>query len=509
MAYIPARKGKIGRENFLSRPRFLALSEFGPYSLIYHEGSQYRVTRAMLSVSADDQVAVGAKLSTEYARVCPSCGYGHFRQQRDADRCISCGILLEGAKEIRALYRIENVSTRRAERITANEEERVRQGYEMQTTLQFSEQDGKLQCIRTVFADEQGQLLEFQYGPAATVWRMNLGWRRRKEKSVLGFMINPVSGHWVGGEDEAGNGEPDTAAPDKTPPQRIVPYVEDRRNVLIIRPLETLDATTMATLQYALKRGIEAVYQLEESELMAEPLPGRDARLSILLYESAEGGAGVLTRLATEPDALAAIAAKALEVMHYKRPESGRWDSGSLQEEVDNVGEPICEAGCYKCLLSYYNQPDHTVIDRKDESNEGRALDILCRLTRATGEVGTFGRDPSAQTEELRRISGSSLEHAWLDYIEQHGYLKPDRGQETIERCQTSADFYYAEWKAAVYIDGPHHDSKEQREKDLIITRCLEDAGYYVVRFPKEPATWPEIFAAHADLFGAGKQATQ
>jgi very-short-patch-repair endonuclease len=509
MAYIPARKGRIGRENFLSRPRFLALSEFGPYSLIYHEGSQYRVTRALLSVSADDQVAVGAKLSTEYARVCPSCGYGHFRQQRDADRCISCGILLEGAKEIRALYRIENVSTRRAERITANEEERVRQGYEMQTTLQFSEQDGKLQCIRTVFADEQGQLVEFQYGPAATVWRMNLGWRRRKEKSVLGFMINPVTGHWVGGEDEAGDEGPDTVPPDKTPPQRIVPYVEDRRNVLIIRPLEALEATTMATLQYALKRGIEAVYQLEESELMAEPLPGRDARLSILLYESAEGGAGVLTRLATEPDALAAIAAKALEVMHYKSPKDGRWDAGTLEEEVDDAGEPICEAGCYKCLLSYYNQPDHTVIDRKDANNEGRVLDILCRLTRATGQVGTFGRDPSSQTEELRRISGSSLEQAWLDYIEQHGYMKPDRGQETIERCQTCADFYYAEWKAAIYIDGPHHDTQEQKEKDLTITHCLTDAGYYVIRFPKEQSRWPEIFAAHADLFGPGKKATQ
>lgn len=506
MAYIPARKGRIGRENFLSRPRFLALSEFGPYSLIYHEGSQYRVTRALLSVSADDQVAVGSQLSTEYARICPSCGYGHFRQQRDADRCISCGILLDGAKEIRALYRIENVSTRRAERITANEEERVRQGYEMQTTLQFSEQDGKLQCIRTVFADEQGPLLEFQYGPAATVWRMNLGWRRRKEKSVLGFMINPVSGHWVGGENEAGDEGDDTSAPDRTPPQRIVPYVEDRRNVLIIRPLETLDGTTMATLQFALKRGIEAVYQLEESELMGEPLPGRDMRLSILLYESAEGGAGVLTRLATEPDALAAIAAKALEVMHYKRPKDGRWDAGSLEEECNDAGEPLCEAGCYKCLLSYYNQPDHTVIDRKDESNEGRALDILCRLTRATGQVGTFGRDPSAQTEELRRISGSSLEQAWLDSIEQNGYLKPDRGQETIERCQTCADFYYVEWKATVYIDGPHHDTKEQREKDLAVTRCLEAAGYYVIRFPKEQSLWPEIFATHADLFGPGRQ---
>ena len=31
------------------------------------------------------------------------------------------------------------------------------------------------------------KLLELQYGAAATVWRMNLGWRRRKDKSILGF----------------------------------------------------------------------------------------------------------------------------------------------------------------------------------------------------------------------------------------------------------------------------------------------------------------------------------
>jgi len=503
MAYIPARRGKIGRENFLTRPRFLALAEFGPYSLIYHEGSQYRVTKALLSVSADDQVAVGAQLTTEYARICPECGYGHFRQQRDADRCVSCGTLLEGAKEIRALYRIENVSTRRAERITANEEERVRQGYEMQTTLQFAEAEGKLQCVRSIFEDDQGALLEFQYGPAATVWRMNLGWRRRKEKSLLGFMINPVTGHWVGGAEEAGEDE-NEAPPDRTPPQRIVPYVEDRRNVLIVRPGERLEVTTMATLQYALKRGIEAVYQLEESELMAEPLPGRDPRLSILFYESAEGGAGVLTRLATEPDALAAVAEKALEVMHFQRPKNGVWVTNELIEETDELGKPICEAGCYKCLLSYYNQPDHGAIDRKDQSNEGKVLDILCRLTRSQAKVGTFGHNPDVQGAELRRISGSSLEQAWLDYVEAHSHLKPDRGQETIERCQTCADFYYEEWKAAVFIDGPHHDTPQQAEKDAAITRCLMDAGYHVIRFPKEQSRWPEIFAAHADLFGSG-----
>lgn len=503
MAYIPARKGKIGRENFLSRPRFLALSEFGPYSLIYHEGSQYRVTRAMLSVGADDQVAVGARLTTEVARICPACGYGHFRNQRDADRCVSCNAPLGDAVAVQNLYRIENVSTRRAERITANEEERVRQGYEMQTTIQFAEQDGKLQVMHTLLKENGTPVLELQYGSAATVWRMNLGWRRRKEKSLLGFMINPVTGHWVGGADETGEPDPD-APPDRTPPQRIVPYVEDRRNVLIVRPLEQFDIKTMATLQYALKRGIEAVYQLEESELMAEPLPKADARTSILFYESAEGGAGVLTRIATEPAALARVADEALTVMHYQKPEDGNWDSSSLQQDKDSEGNPICEAGCYKCLLSYYNQPDHPNIDRQDAENDGKAIDILCRLTRSRGEVGSFGRSADDQKGELKRISGSSLEQAWLKYVEAHGYRLPDRGQETIERCSTTADFYYEDWKAAIFIDGPHHEQEAQAGKDVAINQCLEAGGYYVVRFPKECASWPAIFKQHAGLFGAG-----
>jgi superfamily II DNA/RNA helicase len=503
MAYIPARKGKIGRENFLSRPRFLALSEFGPYSLIYHEGSQYRVVRAMLAVSGDDQVKQGAVLPTEVARLCPACGYGHFRTQREADRCVSCDAPLADARAVQNLYRIENVSTRRAERITANEEERTRQGYEMQTTIQFAEADGQLQRSDTAFADGEGTVLTLQYGAAATVWRMNFGWRRRKEKTILGFMINPVTGHWVGGTDESG--EPDAdAPPDRTPPQRIVPYVEDRRNVLIARPPETLEEATMATLQYALKRGIEAVYQLEESELMAEPLPGRDNRQAILFYESAEGGAGVLTRLATEPEALARVADEALRIMHFRRPANGIWDRATLAQEVDESGSPLCEAGCYKCLLSYYNQPDHTVIDRQDAGNQGRALDILCRLTRARGTTGSFGRTPAQQAGELSRISGSSLEQAWLAHVDAHGYRPPDRGQERIPACNTCADFFYADWKAAIYVDGPHHDEPAQHERDAAITRALEAAGHYVVRFPKDQGCWREIFAAHVGLFGPG-----
>ena len=508
LAYIPARRGNIGRESFLSRPRFLALSEFGPYSLIYHEGSQYRVVKAMLSITSQDQVAEGANLATEVARLCPACGYGHFRSQRDADCCVSCGVSLAGAEEVRNLYRIENVSTKRAERITANEEERVRQGYEVQTTLQFAEVDGKPQVVMCEVADASGPLLELQYGAAATVWRMNFGWRRRKEKSVLGFMINPVTGHWVGGVDENASEDQENAPPDRTPPQRIVPYVEDRRNILILRPhgkLGQLSPTSLTTLQYALKRGIESVYQLEESELMAEPLPTRDARQSILFYEAAEGGAGVLTRLAGEPLALAAVAAEALQIMHYQEPPAGHgWSKAGLTEETDTDGKPICEAGCYKCLLSYYNQPDHPLIDRKDKEAEGLVLDILCRLTAAQTRQGTQGRAPDQHSAELSRVSGSSLEQAWLAYVETHGHRKPDRGQHTIASAETCADFFYDDYQLAVFIDGPHHDGEFQKAKDAEVNRRLDEHGYIVVRFPKDARAWPAIFTEHADLFGAG-----
>lgn len=508
LAYIPARRGNIGRENFLSRPRFLALSEFGPYSLIYHEGSQYRVTKALLTITSQDQVAEGAQLATEVARLCPACGYGHFRSQRDADCCVSCGASLAGAEEVRHLYRIENVSTRRAERITANEEERVRQGYEVQTTLQFAEVDGKPQMLMCEVGDVSGQILELQYGSAATVWRMNFGWRRRKEKSVLGFLINPVTGHWVGGVDEGEAEEDENAPPDRTPPQRIVPYVEDRRNILIVRPhgkLGHLTEVSMTTLQYALKRGIESVYQLEESELMAEPLPTRNTRQSILFYEAAEGGAGVLTRLASEPQAIAAIAAETLEIMHYQPPTDGQaWTKKYLTEETDASGQPICEAGCYKCLLSYYNQPDHPLIDRKDKEADGLVLDILCRLTASQTKQGTQGRAPDQHLAELARVAGSSLEQAWLAYVEKHGHRKPDRGQRTIVSAEACADFFYDDYQLAVFIDGPHHDSEGQRAKDEAINRKLDEQGYLVVRFPKDTSRWPEIFKKHAALFGAG-----
>jgi hypothetical protein len=53
--------------------------------------------------------------------------------------------------------------------------------------------------------------------------------------------------------------------------------------------------------------------------------------------------------------------------MHHLPP-SGAWTVDALPslEVKRSDGSSICEAGCYQCLLSYFNQPDHEHINRRD-----------------------------------------------------------------------------------------------------------------------------------------------
>lgn len=375
-AFVPGtgEKGSKGSGAYLQRPRFLALAEFGPRSLIYHEGRAYRVTAAQLSTRGENFDS--ASLSTDLVLVCRDCGGAHF-QSDPADQgrshCRCCGAPLEGNTDlVRNIYRIENVRTSPAERITVNDEERQRQGFDLQTVFRWARREGGAPDVRAVLAsDAQGEIASLRYGPSAEISRLNKGLRRRADQAQHGFWINPVNGWWAKLEED--DGEPD---PDKVRNQLVVPWVVDRKNALLLQvPHEDSSGSTIATLQYALKRGIEAVFQLEESELLAEPLPDRKQRRGVLFYEATEGGAGVLTRLVHDPDALAEVARAALRVIHGDVP--GPEQAWTVQAPPADRPGTECVAGCYRCLLSYYNQPDHPLIDRRDPL----ARELLVRLS--------------------------------------------------------------------------------------------------------------------------------
>jgi hypothetical protein len=473
MAYIPATNDGKGKQTYLQRPRFLALSEFGPNSLVYHEGRAYRVVRAMLSLNHEGAAPADRKLPVRPVRICRRCGAAHWND--DISICHACGDDLGDAEIVNHTYRIENVSTRPAERITANDEERRRQGFEIRTTFEWATREKVLDLRHAVASDAEGDVAHLSYGAGATITRLNKGLRRRKNRNVFGFMIDPVSGYWEKSEEEP---EPNGGDPTALPRQRIVPTVEDRKNALLFRPLaEEVGQTTVATIQHALLRGLETVFQLEEGEILAEPMPVPDARTSFLLYEATEGGAGVLTRLVSDPDRLAQVAREALRILHFTIDNSMPDD----RSELTDAEGTVCVAACYRCVMSYYNQTDHELLDRRDAD----ARSILLRLARAWVTT-PLTSDPES---DVRTVPASDERTAaWAEFARTRD-LMPDSQAMEID-AQRVPLVWRDHYVAALF------------DEDEALARKLESKGFEVIVLGKDEVAWSERSAQLSKLLG-------
>ncbi len=483
-AYIPARRE---RGTYLQRPRFIAVSEFGPGALIYHEGQRYEVTSVQVPTDGGD-------LSTAEARICAACGYWHDRQA-GLDECQECGQPLSSTMS--DLMRLETVFTVRRQRISSDEEERRRAGFELRTAFRFSEHGARSGRSAATVQDTGGSdLADLVYGDTAIVRVINMGRRRRRDRNDVGFWIDPVTGRWLS-EAKATENVPDEEGlgsfKDAKKVAKVTPYVEDSKNILVLRWVRPLKNEQVVTLRYALERGIEAVFQLEDAELSSEDLPDPQGRGRMLFIESAEGGAGVLRQLRDDPDALARVAEEALNITHV---DSDGTDRGHAEGTTER-----CERGCYDCLLSYTNQKDHTLIDRLS------VVDLLLAL--ADGRTKAVGGDAASAQEQLtalERLTESSLEREFLTMLRDGGYRVPDEAQVTVAEALARPDFVYRlnGSDVAVFIDGPHHDTAHQAMRDLQAEYRLEDRGWLVVRFPHD-ADWREVMAANPSVFGPGR----
>jgi superfamily II DNA/RNA helicase len=455
---LPVRTfiGNRDKGEYISRPRFIALKEFGPNNLIYHMGNKYRVNRMMLT----DSENLLHKL-----KISKTTGYVFLDDEGisiNNDPITNVELSNDDKLEIKPnLLELAEGQTKLMERISSQEEERASSGYDIEQYFSFAGGIRNTQKSQLTYDGEL--LLELRYGPSARLLQMNRKWRRSKPGDENGYNIGLNTGFWKNPSDEE-------KEPDKDPIKKVHVYATDTADVLYIQPVKTLglDEDGVITLTYALKRAIEKIFQIEESELGAWNMGSGD-HSNILLYEAAESSLGVLSELIKSPDKLKEVFKEAYRICYY--------NPVTLEDE-----KPDALRASYDDLLSYYNQRHHKVINREFIKVP---LELLFN---ATIEVGKNEQSNYHKQFEFLKDSydkSSSTELKFLNYLYNQGLALPDRAQVNFKDYYISADFVYDNHdngtQSFVFIDGSVHDKETVIEDDNKKRGLLSDAGYDVI----------------------------
>ncbi|MGB5711141.1 MAG: helicase-related protein, partial [Waterburya sp.] len=422
-AYI--RAGDKGE--FISRPRTIAIRELAPTNVLYYEGNKYQVNKTRIPVKG---------VIYNRVAICHHCGYFHDGEDYIRNTCANCGQTLSqddkgNPFKFNRVLEMDNAIARRTHRITCDEEERLKYGYQLITHFRYAKDK---QQVATIKANDGTELLRLTYGETADIWRINQGLTRSQEK---GFKLDTNSGEWVSKEQESV-----TEAIDNN----VQLMVKDTSNVLVIEPLSLPGKDTEAfiiTLQYTLERAIQALYKLENNELASERV-GKDRYL--LFWEAAEGGAGVLSQILEDPTSFQKIAQEALDICHFLEPKDS------------------CAQACYQCLLSYRNQFDHPYLNRH---LIGKFLKQL-QNSQVALEQDERSRDEQYQLLLKQTDPNSEFERVVLKAIYEQRIKLPDSAQELIPEANCKPDFIYKKAKIAIFCDGSVHDSPEQKQRDRI-----------------------------------------
>jgi superfamily II DNA/RNA helicase len=433
---------------YISRSRFVALREFGPRNMIYHNGARYKVEQ-LLTSDADKKL--------EDAKVAKSSGYILMDDEYNCEVCPITNIsLTDGANKEMFTHLIKMAETRSVQvaRISCEEEERLRQGYDIKTY--FSVPCGKESIETAIIKNDNEAFLKLQYIPAANLVQINNRWRINKE---VGFPMGMISGKWKNDSSASGKTTKDEKKSEEEN-LRVRLYTSDTADALYIQPIKALalDSNGVITLQFAIKRAIENVFQVEPGELGVE-LMGNVEHPNIFLYEAAEGSLGILSQFTGNSGIFGKIVNEAISLCRYDDPE-------------------YLEPASYDDLLSYYNQRYHQNIDRFLIKDALEKL-LICHID-LVDKYAERDYDEHYQVL-LRQVDpNSTMEVNFLNYLYNNNLRLPDAAQKRVEGIYVQPDFHY-EPDIWVFCDGTPHDKDSVKENDIAVRGALRSRGDQVI----------------------------
>ncbi|NHQ82926.1 DEAD/DEAH box helicase [Chromobacterium vaccinii] len=449
---------------FVSRPRSIALREFGPLNIIYHNGRKYRVNQLVLQDA--ESGLTDAKVSTK-------TGYFLTGEQKSLEICPFSGLNLgDNTNKVHLSYLLEMAESRAEEidRISCEEEERTSRGYAVRTY--FSIDGGHTERVRKAVAhSSENTLLNLRYIPAARLIHVNMQWRAQQTE---GFPIGLISGDW-----RSSMPGPDSNLREEF---RLVKlWTSNLADALYIEPVQPLGLNPdgVITLQHALKRAIETVFQVESNELGVVAI-GEASSPNILIYEAAEGSLGILSQFVDDVSVFHKVVEEAIALC--------RFDDAGYKGPAS-----------YDDLLSYYNQRDHKIIDRH------LIKDALNKLRLCTVELQTNAGFTSYEEQYQALLRGldpsSSTERKFIDYLYSQGLRLPDAAQKRVDGVFVQPDFYYkASPDVWVFCDGSPHDTPSVQAEDRAKRQTIMAMGdeVWVYHYKDNLA---EIVAARPDIF--------
>jgi len=452
--YIPV--GNSG--TYVSRPRFLALKEFGPGNLIYHNGSKYRIEQ-LLNRDIENSITD--------AKAVISSGYFLEGDERNFELCPLTGVNLDNTNidPIFKLLEMGETRTEEQNRISCEEEERLSHGYDMKTY--FSIPAGMETVVKAKVKNSDEDFLNLRFIPTAKLTRINKKW---KIKERDGFLIGVTSGLFKQDKHLENPNEKIEA---------VKLFTTDTADSLYIEPIKSLALAYegVLTLQYALKRAIESLFQIESNEIGVE-LMGDKTSPNIFLYEAAEGSLGILSQFVEDKAKFNSLIQEAIKICRY---------------EDEGYKEPAS----YDDLLSYYNQPYHKIIDRFLIREALEKLKICDVKMLSSDSYSNYEEHYKSILSKIDRNSPTELK--FLNYLYDRGLRLPDDAQQKVDGIYSQPDFFY---KPGIHIfcDGTPHDDPENKMKDTTIRDIIRNNGGEVIVYHYKD-NLEELISKRSDIF--------